>query len=572
MSQSSIEKPWINHYKNGINHTIPPIPYKSIPHMVNLICQKWSSNVAYSLLLPNGFYSNLTFKQIDELSDHFAIYLREICQLKKGQTVVLQLPNCLAYPIATFGVLKAGGVIVNTNPLYSIKEMEHQYADCQAEIVVIMDLFADKITEKFLKETKIKQVIKVSVADFFPFFKRILVKSVLKYIKKQVPKCEVNTTSFVDTISFGKKLKKEKEINTEKYWIDITLDDLFALQYTGGTTGVSKGAMLTHKNMLSNLFQVIELGKNHLEEGKDTILTALPLYHIFAFTVNFMTFFHAGCHNILVPNPRPLTNLKKAFEHFQITWLTGVNTLFNGLLRENWFINTKKMLKMSIGGGAAIHGAVIEEWHHIVGSPLIEGYGLTETSPLVCVNPLEKGLAKNGTIGIPVPGTTVAILDDNGTELSLGERGEIAVKGPQVMKGYWRHTEDTNLIFKNGWLLTGDIGVMDNDGYIKIVDRKKDMILVSGFNVYPNEVEDCIAKLSGIKEVAVIGAPSEKTGEFVKAFIVKDDQTITDKEILEHCKKHLTHYKLPRLIVFCSELPKSPIGKILRKELRKLSS
>ena len=560
-------RPWRSHYGPQTNLELEPYEYLNLPDMIYKNSLKWADKMAYAFVLPNGMDSTLTYQQTNELSDNFAVYLKEELKLNQGDRVAIQMPNCLAYPLSVFGTLKAGGVIVNTNPLYTPSEMEHQFSDSGAKVLIIIDMFADKLKE-VIPNTKIEKIILVSVAELFPFMKKTIVQTMLKYVKKQIPKCEVTHVKFDQCLKIGARLKNEKKILVQSYWNSVHLDDLCALQYTGGTTGISKGAMLTQGNILANMYQILEMGKTNITMGKDCILTALPLYHIFAFTLNLITFYKCGGISLLIPNPRPLSNLKKAFEKYPVTWISGVNTLFNGLLNEPWFAdNIPTSLKASVAGGTALHSAVAERWLNITKTFVVEGFGLTETSPVVTFNPLD-GLIKADTVGIPVPSTDIALLDDNGVAVAEGLPGEIAVKGPQVMRGYWQRPEETSEVFKDGWLLTGDIGTMDSDGYIKIVDRKKDMVLVSGFNVYPNEVEDCIAKLTGVQEVAVIGIPNDATGESVKAFVVKKDPSLTEEQIKAHCKQYLTSYKLPKQVEFRTDLPKTPIGKILRKNLR----
>lgn len=570
MSNSNTElnsRAWYSHYGSQTNQQLPPYEYINLADMIYKSSMQWDSKTAFSFVLPNGMHASLTFKEANELSDNFAVFLKEEMNLKQNDRVILQMPNCLAYPIAVFGVLKAGGVIVNTNPLYTPSEMEHQFIDAKAEVLIIVDMFADKLKDA-LPKTKVDQIILVSVADLFPPLKKHLVKAILKYVKKQIPPCQMKTTSFEDALQIGKSIRKGKNIFVQSYWSGIHTDNLCALQYTGGTTGVSKAAMLSHGNIIANMYQIYEMGRTKVVPGSETILTALPLYHIFAFTLNLIFMYKCGGTSILIPNPRPLSNMQKAFEKYPISWISGVNTLFNGLLNEPWFANhPPSTLKASVAGGTALHSAVAERWKNTTKTYVVEGYGLTETSPVVTFNPID-GMIKADTVGIPVPSTDVCLMDENGNEVPSGTPGEIAVKGPQVMVGYWMRPDETANVFKNGWLLTGDIAVMDADGYIKIVDRKKDMILVSGFNVFPNEVEDCIAKLPGVQEVAVVGVANEATGEMVKAFVVKKDPQLTQEQIIEHCKQFLTHYKLPKQIEFRDELPKSPIGKILRKVLR----
>ena len=564
------ERPWQSHYGPGTNLELADFEFQNLADMVTKSSSKWKDKKACSMVLPNGMDSSFTYNDIEIYSDAFAVYLREEAKISKGDRIAIQMPNCLAYPLAVFGTLKAGGIIVNANPLYTAYEMQHQFKDSGAKILIIIDMFADKLKE-VIPNTHIEKVILVSVADFFPFLKKTIVKTVLKYVKKQVPNCEVHSTNFSSAINQGFQIQKSKNIVVKNYWSNVTLDDLCALQYTGGTTGVSKGALLTHRNLMANMFQIVEMGKAKIVPGEEVLLSVLPLYHIFAFTVNLLTFYYCGGESVLIPNPRPLVNIKKTFEIKKITWISGVNTLFNGLLNELWFSsNPPKYLKASIAGGASLHKAVSDRWLNVTKTPVVEGFGLTEASPVVTFNPIN-GVVKFDTVGVPVPSTEVVMISEEGIPVPLGEAGEIAVRGPQVMKGYWQRPDETSKSLQNNWLLTGDIGVMDSDGYIKIVDRKKDMILVSGFNVYPNEVEDCIAKLAGVGEVAVIGIPNEKTSEAVKAFIVKKDPNLTEEKVLEHCHKFITHYKVPKMIEFRSELPKTPIGKILRRNLKEES-
>lgn len=559
--------PWSKFYDPNTNESFDKFEYSNLADMVVKSAKQWANIDAYSAILPNGLKSKLTYKEISEYSDDFAVYLREICQLKKGDRVAIQLPNCFAYPICTFGIFKAGCVVVNTNPLYTPSEMLHQFEDSGIKALIVIDMFADKV-EQILTEFKIPNIIVVSIGDFFHPLKKMLIQFGLKYIQKKIPSARFPYTKLTAALKEANNLRIHTRINTKKYWSRISLDDVAALQYTGGTTGISKGAMLTHGNFLANMHQIIEMGKSQMERGKETIMTIIPLYHIFAFTLNLITFWGYGGTNILIPNPRPLKNLKKAFEQFPVSWISGVNTLFNGLLNEPWFQkNPPKHLKACISGGAALHVAVAERWTQVTNSPIVSGFGLTEASPVVTFNLLSK-LDKLDTVGIPVPGTEVAIFDENYNFVPAGTSGEIAVRGPQVMKGYWKQPEETKRAFHDDWLLTGDIGYMDDDGYLKIIDRKKDMILVSGFNVYPNEVEDCLAKHPDIQEAAVVGVPDKQSGECVKAYVVKKDAKLTEEDVIQHCQKYLTGYKIPRIIEFKKELPKTTIGKVLRRNLR----
>jgi long-chain acyl-CoA synthetase len=521
---------------------------------------------AFVQVMPNGMNGRLTFEQIDRLSDNFAQYLREVLGLSEGDRVAVQMPNNLSYPIVAFGIFKAGLVLVNTNPLYTPSEMIHQYRDSGAKVLVVIDMFADKLPEVFGK-TNIEHVVTVKISEFFPPVVAGVIRLVQRFWSRTLPRITVEHTRFQDALKLGGSAAKSTD-----YLANISGDSVAALQYTGGTTGVSKGAMLTHNNLIYNTVQMIQMNGKFIRPGQETVLTALPLYHIFAFTVNLLGFYHSGGTNILVPTPRPPSNLKRAFENYEITWLSGVNTLFNALLNERWFTDSPpKHLIASAAGGMALHESVAERWLEVTKTPIVEGYGLTESSPVLSFNPLG-GEVKVGTIGIPVPGTEMKCVDDSGRVLAAGEPGELLARGPQIMKGYWNREAETANTIQNGWLHTGDIAQMDEHGYFKIVDRKKDMILVSGFNVYPNEVEEVIAAIDGVIEVGVIGVPDERSGERVSAYVVSAIKAPTKDEIISYCRENLAGYKVPTQVIFVDELPKSPIGKILRRELRNLSS
>lgn len=559
-------RPWLDSY-GKIPKELPPPRHRHLAEMVRECAQRFSGQKAFTTCMPNGMYGTKTYKQIDEASDEFAVYLREVLGLKEGARVAVQLPNCLSYPIAAFGIFKAGCVLVNVNPLYTREEMEKQFNDSGAEALVIIDMFADKLTE-ILPRTKIRHVVSASVAQFFPQPVRSVLKGVLKYWNRVIPQIQVTHVNITHALAQGRQTLEEQQTDVAAYTQAVTPETVAVLQYTGGTTGVAKGAMLTHRNLLSNVDQVEAMGRTHITEGDETILTALPLYHIFAFTANLLSFYKVGGHNILVPSPRPIQNLQRALENYPVTWITGVNTLFNALLNEEWFkFYPPKHLRAAIAGGTALHAAVATRWQETTNTPLVEGYGLTESSPLLSFNPLD-GKIKPGSIGFPVPETDIRLVDEKGKPVPLGEPGELAAKGPQIMLGYWNRDDETAKTLKNGWLYTGDIAVMDEDGYFRIVDRKKDMINVSGFNVYPNEVEDTIARMDAVHEVGVIGIEDEKSGEAVCAVIVPRDELTVD-EVRAFCKKHLAAYKVPRRVEFREELPKTPIGKVLRKDLRK---
>ncbi|HEU4560680.1 MAG TPA: AMP-binding protein [Longimicrobium sp.] len=560
------ERPWVQHYVQGTRPEIPPIPYKHLPDMFRYVASRYGPRTAFTQCMPNGMDASVSYAEIDRLSDAFAAYLRETLKLNAGDRVAVQLPNCLSYPIAAFGILKAGCVLVNTNPLYTPTEMAHQFADSGARVLVILDMFADRLPA-VLPKTQVQTVLIASIAEHFAPLRRLLIKTVLKFVKKQIPKATVAHTRFSAAVKAG-----EKALDTGKlpgYLSAVELDSPAALQYTGGTTGVSKGATLTHRNLLGNTLQLEEVSRNFLRTGDETVLTALPFYHIFAFTVNLLLFYALGGRNVMVPSPRPITNLQKAWEKYPISWFTGVNTLFNALLNEAWFQqNPPKHLVASLAGGMALHSSVAARWKEMTGTPVVEGYGLTEASPVVTFNPIG-GTVKDGTIGIPLPSTEVMLVDESGAPVAAGEPGELLCRGPQVMPGYWQRPDESGKVLDaDGWLHTGDVAAMDEDGYVRIVDRKKDMILVSGFNVYPNEVEEVITQHPGVAEVGVIGVPDERSGEAVKAVVVKKDQALTAEDVIAHCREHLTSYKVPRQVEFRAELPKTNVGKILRKDLR----
>jgi long-chain acyl-CoA synthetase len=560
-------RPWLAQYGDHIPRTLPPPAHRHLASLIGAACQRYRGQVAFTTCMPNGMHASLTYAQVEALSDQFAVYLREVLGLDAGARVALQTPNCLAYPVVAFGVFKAGCVLVNTNPLYTPKEMAHQFKDSGAEALVIVDMFADKL-ETILAQTKIKRVIVAEVSQFFSMIPRGVIRLVQKWWNRTLPPITVDHIRLPQALAEGRAALQSKGLRVADYTREQGPGTLAALQYTGGTTGVAKGAMLTHGNLLANHDQAYAMGRALIHEGKEVVLTALPLYHIFAFTFNLMCFFSAGARNVLSPNPRPIGNLQRAFDNYPITWMSGVNTLYNALLNEEWFTAfPPKHLRAAVAGGAALQHAVAERWRRVTNTVIAEGYGLTETSPVVAFNPLT-GKQKPDAIGIPVPATDVRLVDDLGRDVPPGAPGELLVRGPQVMQGYWQRPEDTAQVLKDGWLCTGDIAVMDEEGYFRIVDRKKDMILVSGFNVYPNEVEDAIAQLDAVLEVAVIGVPDAKTGEAVRAYIVPQADGLTEEQVRAHCKGLLTDYKLPKAVEFRTELPKSPIGKILRKDLR----
>jgi long-chain acyl-CoA synthetase len=566
-------QPWRAAYAAaGIEPELSVPEHASLPALISDRCRAYAGlghkQPAYTCVMPNGMNGSLTFAQVDEASDAFAAYLRKGLGLRRGDRVAVQLPNSLGYPVVAFGVFKAGCVLVNTNPLYTAREMIHQFNDAGARALVIVDLFADKLPE-VLAHTKIEHVVVADLTAFFPRVPRTLIRLVQKVWSRSLPAVTVPHVRLAPALALGREaLGAEPDLLD---WHSLKPDDLAVLQYTGGTTGTSKGAMLTHGNLLNNVQQMLAMGRSHMSPGQDCVLTALPLYHVFAFTANLLGFLSMGAHNVLVPSPRPIQNLQRAVENYPVTWITGVNTLFNAMLNEEWFLAyPPRHLKAAIAGGTALHAAVAERWREVTGTPIAEGYGLTETSPVVSFNPLS-GPPRSGGIGIPAPGTDVRLVDDEGRRVGFGEPGEIQVRGPQVMKGYWNQDEETARSFDGAWLKTGDVAVMDADGFMRIVDRKKDMILVSGFNVYPNEVEDVIAQMESVLEVAVIGVADPSSGEAVQAYVVPNpghEASLTEAAVLAHCKAQLTGYKVPRRVLIREELPKTPIGKVLRRELR----
>jgi long-chain acyl-CoA synthetase len=558
-----VQRPWTRFYHEQTSKDLPPIKWPHLPAFIRDSVEKFADRPAFTLFLPNGTQGTISYRDVDRLSDAFAVYLREVAGFKPGDRVALQMPNCLPYPLAVFGCLKAGLVMVNTNPLYTPTEMTHQFADSGAVGLVVIDLFAAKVAE-VLPKTKITKVIVVSIADLLPFPKKQIVRLVQKYVKKMVPPITFAHVTFEKALAEGEA--RAPSANVTSYASSLTHNSIAALQYTGGTTGVAKGAVLTHGNLLANISQCLEIFSARLEMGGEVILTALPLYHIFAFTANLMNFFAVGARNILIPSPRPVSNLRLAMNE-PVTWFTGLNTLFLALMREPWFEQKKDWkLKGTIAGGMALSTTVGEKWEQMTGTPVYQGYGLTETSPVATMNPFHR--AKMRTIGIPVPGTDVRIVNDQNVDVAPGEPGELLIRGPQVMTGYWQRPEETSKVLKDGWLFTGDVATMDADGYLEIVDRKKDMIIVSGFNVYPNEVEAAIATNPGVAEVAVIGVPDPECGECVVAYVMKKDPALTEQQVREHARQSLTNYKVPKRVIFRDEMPKSPVGKILRKDLR----
>ena len=548
-------RPWLKSYPPNMPANINPDSYTSLVQILDETFNKYRYKIAFTC-----FGKDMTYDEVDKQSKQFAAYLHSR-GIEPGDKLAIMMPNILQYPIVLFGALRAGVTIVNTNPLYTPREMKHQFTDSGAKAIVIVENFAYHL-ESILSEVPIKTVIVASMGELVGGLKGGIINFVVRYIKKLVPKFNIpNTVSVKHAIKEGANFTiKPHETKPE---------DVVALQYTGGTTGVSKGAMLTNRNLVANMLQMrAACSVSVKDDGTEVGLCPLPLYHIFAFTVNCMGLFSMGARNILIPNPRDLPSVIKDVKKYRPTVFVGINTLFNALLNHPDFVALDhSAMKFGLGGGMAINRAVAEKWKSVTGTPMVEGYGMTETSPCASCNPTD-GTGKIGTIGVPLPSTEMRIIDDAGNPLGINEIGEIQIKGPQVMKGYLNRPDATDEVIKDGWMSTGDIGMMDEDGYFKIVDRKKDMILVSGFNVYPNEIEDVLAMHPMVLESAAVGVKDEKSGEIVKVFIVKKDQSLSEEEVLKHCRENLTPYKIPKLVEFRKELPKTNVGKILRRELR----
>ncbi len=549
-----MEHIWHKSYPQGVSKEINPDQFKSIIELFDISVKKYADKPAY-----RNFGAEISFGELEKLSRDMAAYFQNELKLQKGDRIVLQMPNLIQYPIALFGALRAGLVVVNTNPLYTAREMEHQFKDSGAKAIVIMANFAHLLDE-VIGKTEIKHVIVTEIGDQLGFPKSLLMNFAVKKIKKMVPPYKLpGHKTFYEALDIGSKKDFTPAV--------CVSSDIAFLQYTGGTTGVSKGAVLTHRNIIANMLQIGEWMKPQLKNGEETIVTALPLYHIFSLTVNCLTFMYYGGCNLLVTNPKDIPAFVKLLGKERYTVLTGVNTLFNALMNHPDFAKIDfSKLKLSVGGAMALQKSVVERWKDITKSTLIEGYGLTEASPVVCANPID-GNDRIGTIGLPLPNTNVKLVDEDGNDAKEGEAGELCLQGPQVMQGYWQRPEETKDMFIGDWMRTGDVAQVDSDGFFKIVDRKKDMILVSGFNVYPNEIEDVIASHPSVLEVAAIGAPNEHSGEVVKVVVVKKSH-VTESDIIAHAKKDLVAYKVPKIVEFREELPKTNVGKILRRALR----
>ena len=547
---------WKDKYPEGIPNEINPDQYPNIQAVLKESCQHFENNAAYT-----SFGKTMTYGEVYRLSGDFAAWLQNHTNLEPGDRIAIQLPNLLQFPVVVFGAIRAGLVIVNTNPLYTAREMEYQFNDSGAKALVCLANMGH-LAEAVVPNTDIKTVITTEVGDFLPPLKRLMINSVVKYVKKMVPAFHIpNAVKLNDVLKLGNK-KAARNANPDS-------DEVAILQYTGGTTGVPKGAMLTHRNLVANMLQAKVMMASNLEAGTETIVAPLPLYHIYAFTFHSMAMMMTGNNNLLIINPRDLPSMIKDLKKNKFTGFVGLNTLFTALCNNEDFRKLDfSNLKLTVSGGMALQIATAKRWTELTGSPICEGYGMTETSPIATVNPIQK--IQLGTIGIPVSSTLCKIIDDDGNELPFGETGELCVKGPQVMKGYWNREDDTKEVLDaEGWLRTGDIAVIQEDGYIRIVDRKKDMILVSGFNVYPNEIEDVLSSLPGVLQSAAIGIPDEKAGEAIKVFITKKPgESLTKEDVIAHMRKNLTRYKVARQVEFRDDLPTTNVGKILRRALR----
>ncbi|MGA8005335.1 MAG: AMP-binding protein [Burkholderiales bacterium] len=551
-----MDKIWLKNYPQGVPAEIDVRAYASLKDILEQSCARYRDLPAFS-----NMGATITYGQLDAMSRSFGAYLQQLPGLAKGDRVAIMMPNLLQYPVTLFGALRAGMTVVNINPLYTPRELQHQLADSGAKVIVVLENFAHTVQEA-LERTPVPHVVVTRIGDLLSFPMGMVTNLAVKYLKRMVPDWRIpDAVGLTLALELGRRPLADVQVGP---------DDIAFLQYTGGTTGVPKGAILTHGNMVANLEQTSAWISRNLQEGAETIITALPLYHVFSLTANLLTFMKLGAHNILITNPRDIPGFVKELKKVPFTVITGVNTLFNALLNAPGIkeINAGA-LKLAVGGGMAVQRAVAERWQQLFGIPLIEGYGLTETSPIVCANPLDV-LEFSGSIGLPVPSTEVSIRDDAGNELPLGETGEICVRGPQVMKGYWNRPDETaKVLTADGWLRTGDMGFIDERGYVKLVDRKKDMILVSGFNVYPNEVEDVAMSHPEVLEAAAIGMPDERSGERVRLVVVPKSPRLTAEGLIAHCRKHLGGYKVPKEVVFRDEpLPKTNVGKILRREIR----
>jgi long-chain acyl-CoA synthetase len=551
-----MDRPWLSQYPAGVPAEIDVHRFASLKDMLASSCERFADRPAY-----RSMGATISFRQLDDASRSFAAWLQKVAGLQRGDRVALMMPNLLQYPVVLFGVLRAGMVVVNVNPLYTPRELEHQLKDADVRAIVVLENFAHTL-EQVIASTPVRTVVTTQVGDLLPVVKRLLTNAVVKHVKKLVPPWRLK-----GAVDFRRALAAGRAQTLDD--VPLQHGDLAFLQYTGGTTGVAKGAMLSHGNMVANVLQVGAWMSPNLNDGEETLILPLPLYHVFALT-GALSFFSKGAQAVLIPNPRDLPAFLQVLRETRFTAIIGVNTLFRALLDAPGFAQVDlRPLKLAVAGGMAVQQVVAHRWKARAGVPLVEGYGLTESAPVAIANPVTIP-EWSGQIGVPLPSTEAAILDDDGAHLGMGEVGEICLRGPQVMQGYWNHPEETAKAFTaDGWLRTGDMGVMDERGSIRITDRKKDMIVVSGFKVFPNEIEDVLTLHPGVQEAAAVGVRDERSGEAVKVVVVRSDPDLTEADVLAHCKQHLTGYKMPRVVAFRSEpLPKTNIGKILRRELR----
>ena len=549
-------KPWLKHYQPGVPHEINLSTYASVAEIFDVACRRYQSAPSFHCM-----GTSISYEDLHSYATQFGSYLVNDLKLAKGSRIAIMMPNLLQYPIVLFGALKAGMIVVNVNPLYTPRELEHQLIDSGAEAIVIVENFAHTL-QAVIKKTKVKHVILTSIGEMHSLIKRNILDFVIRNVKKMVPPFELAQSI---------RLREALSLGARKDFVPAKLshDDIAFLQYTGGTTGVSKGAMLTHGNIVANVLQAGAWVHPIMSDGREIVITALPLYHIFSLTANCLLFMAIGGKNILITNPRDVAGFIKELRKHRFSAFTGINTLFNALLNHSDFATLDfSNFKLALGGGMAVQKAVADKWNKTTGVVLIQAYGLTETSPAVAINPMNAS-AFTGAIGLPISSTDVRILDDQENEMPLGQAGELCVRGPQVMSGYWNRPDETaKVMTADGWLKTGDIATCDEEGLLRIVDRKKDMILVSGFNVYPNEIEDVVALHPKVLEVAAVGVPNEKSGEVVKVFVVKKQENLTEDEVIAHCREQLTGYKVPKYVEFRHDLPKTNVGKILRRELK----
>jgi long-chain acyl-CoA synthetase len=557
MQRSAAERPWLKSYPPGVPAEADIDAFANIRDILLKSCRDFAPLPAFT-----NMDATIDYAALDRLSRDFASWLQNVAALNKGDRVAIMMPNLLQYPIALFGILRAGFVVVNCNPLYTPRELEHQLNDSGATAIVILENFAHTLQDVAGK-TSVRSIVTTQLGDMLGFPRSLIVNFVVKHRKKLVPAWKLpGSTPFKAALAEGARRPLAEP--------PLSHDDLAFLQYTGGTTGVSKGAMLTHGNIVANLQQTAAWVGTSMKPGAELVITALPMYHIFALTGSCLTNMKIGAHNVLITNPRDMPGFVKELRKYRFTSISGVNTLFSGLLNTPGFAELDfSALKLSLGGGMAVQRAVAERWKKVTGRPLLEAYGLTETSPGATINPLVEGFEYNGTAGLPIPSTVVTIRDDAGNILPLGATGEICIAGPQVMKGYWKRPDETaKVMTPDGAFRTGDIGLLTPEGYVKIVDRKKDMILVSGFKVFPNEVEDVLAMMPGVKEVCAVAAPDEHSGEVVRVVIVRKDPSLTREQVIEYARTQLTGYKVPKIVEFWKELPKTNVGKVLRREVK----